>query len=545
MKRVKFAIFAIFILMVVATTLFACSEKTSTVTQTATTTTTVSSQITQTATTTQTTTVSSQTTPSGVKLGGILKIAIAGDGQKIGDPNVNKREDALMQRAAMEYLGRFDNTVTLQPYLADSWQGDPANKTFTVKLKKGIKFHDGTDFNAAAVKWNWEHCKAASSGYTKRVDSIDVVDDYTVRVNLTEWDADIATSLCYWAGPMASPTAWQTNGAEWGEKNPIGTGPFKFVEWVRNTKVTYTRFDDYWQKGKPYLDGIEFHIIVDATVSEAAFRAGDVDSSVMLPSLNANNLKKEGNYVIDECGAVGVMFHSLYTDSGTPDSIFADVNVRKALGYAIDREKIVKNVLLGYGKVTNQKALPGDWCYNPNMEGQMYDPAKAREVLTLAGHPNGIKTTLTVMSPFSSYMEAVQAQFIESGIDAELRVLAPEGWRHEFEVGWTGILHCIEPPGIENAVKFTLFTSDSAFMPCILRPPEIETLMTATRAAADFATKQKLVWEGQAKIYDEFVLQTPLWVEPALAASYQYVHDAGFMKAAIHEFTPEVCWIDK
>jgi ABC-type transport system substrate-binding protein len=344
---------------------------------------------------------------------------------------------------------------------------------------------------------------------------------------------------------MVSPTAWQTNGAEWGEKNPVGTGPFTFVEWVRNTRVVYEKYDSYWQEGKPYLDGIVYEIIPDATVSEAAFRAGDVDVTVNLPALNADNLKKEGSYIVEECGAVGVMFHSLYTDGGNPDSIFADVNVRKALGYAIDREKIVKSVLLGYGKATNQKGLPGEWGYNPDMEGQMYDPAKAKEMLTLAGHPNGIKTTLTVMAPFAKYMEAVQSMLIESDIEVELRTLAPEGWRHEFEVGWDGILHCIEPPSAENAVKFSLFTSESAFMPCLLRPPEIETLMAETRAAADFETKQELIWEAQAKVYDEYALQTPLWIEPTLSVNYPYVHNAGFMKSAIHESTPEECWRDK
>ena len=191
-----------------------------------------------------------------------------------------------MMGAAIEYLGRMDASETSQPWLVESWETGADAKSLTVKLKEGIIFHDGTDFDAEAVKWNWEHYMEASSTYTASIESIDVIDKYTVRANLSRPDVGIVDKLTYNAGAMVSPSAWEANGAEWAEMNPVGTGPFEFVSWNPETSMVFKKFDGYWQEGKPYLDGVEFYVITDEMTRMFSFQGGEVDVATSVPFRN-------------------------------------------------------------------------------------------------------------------------------------------------------------------------------------------------------------------------------------------------------------------
>ena len=191
------------------------------------------------------------TSPTGSQYGGILKIGMDSDARSLGDPLDTWYQTHVMGRPALEVLGRYDEQGIMTPWLAESWDEDASAMTFTIKLRKGVKFHDGTDFNAEAVKWNWQRFIDSKDEAVAAVKSIDIVDTYTIRANLSTWDNYITYNLCNYAGIMVSPTAWETNGSDWGEKNPVGTGPFQFVSWERDQSVKYKKFDGYWQKGKP------------------------------------------------------------------------------------------------------------------------------------------------------------------------------------------------------------------------------------------------------------------------------------------------------
>ncbi len=148
------------------------------------------------------------------RYGGILRIGTAVDSNVLGyPPGMLTTQDFVTSKTCIEALGRYDDKGLMLPWLAESWKTDAKAKTIILKLKKGIKFHDGTDFNAAAVKWNIEKFIGAKRAELPGVTSIDIVDNYTLKITLAEWDNTAIIGMGYFAGPQISPTAWQKAGA--------------------------------------------------------------------------------------------------------------------------------------------------------------------------------------------------------------------------------------------------------------------------------------------------------------------------------------------
>ena len=173
----------------------------------------------------------------------------------------------------MESLVFRTTAARFHPVLATSWTVAPDGKSITFALRKGVKFHDGTDFNADAAKWNMDRFMAAQPGTVPQWASIDKVDDYTVKLNLNTFQNTILNALEGTPGMMVSPTAAQKNGADWMKTNEAGTGPFTLKSFSRDVSVQFTRFDGYWGS-KAYLDGVNFDIIADANTARMAFESG-------------------------------------------------------------------------------------------------------------------------------------------------------------------------------------------------------------------------------------------------------------------------------
>lgn len=238
------------------------------------------------------------TTKPTPKYGGILKRCLDVDAQGL-DPMAQPFTYVAVRMAqtAIETLVRLDERgLPVVPWLATDWKvsGDLRSITFT--LRKGVKFHDGTDFNAEAVKWNLERYRTSSNLELKAVASIDVLNDSTLRLNLSKWNSSLLSSLSCKAGMMISPTAYKTHGEEWVRMHPVGTGPFKFVSWQRDVKQVYQKFDSYWQKGKPYLDGIEWSINTDPVSKVFAFKQEEVDELLNVEPKDVKDLKANGKY---------------------------------------------------------------------------------------------------------------------------------------------------------------------------------------------------------------------------------------------------------
>ncbi len=226
--------------------------------------------------------------------GGVLKIIdIAEGAQPLGAPWEVMGIDVKILKPVVECLLNEDIKGNYHPGLATAWKIDTARNTITLTLRKGVKFHDNTDFNAKAAKWCIDQDIKANA--VKGFLSADVVDDYTIRVNVDKYQNNFLNYLSSsYGGGMVSPTAYEKKGKEWARSNPVGTGPFKFVSLDRNSKLTFAKWEGYWQKGKPYLDGIEFLFIRDPMTQQAAMRASGAEKVHVLCVTSGEHGHDEG-----------------------------------------------------------------------------------------------------------------------------------------------------------------------------------------------------------------------------------------------------------
>ncbi len=382
--------------------------------------------------------ISSSGAASQPQRGGVMKIIDVSEGaQPIGAPWEVRGIDVKIIRPAIESLLREDIKGNYSPGLATSWKIDTAKNTITLSLRKGIKFHDGTDFNAKAAKFCLDESIKAKVvvGFL----SVDVVDDYTVRINVTKYQNNFLNFLSsgYGSG-MVSPAAYEKKGKEWAMWNPVGTGPFKFVSYERGSKLTYMRWEGYWEKGKPYLDGVEFLFIRDPMTQQAAMRASGAEKVHVLcvtSGEQAAMMKAQGLGVLTM--PIGPV--SLIPDSNNPDSPLSKKKVREAVSYAINREAIAKARGFGFWSASNQIPHPGQLGYVKDVPLGPYDPKKAKQLLAEAGYPNGFKIKIIVMPALvdRDAMVAVQRFLGEVGIEVELEFPDGGGYAaYRFKNGW-------------------------------------------------------------------------------------------------------------
>ena len=481
------------------------------------------------------------------KYGGILKISDLQDAISMGYPAKIVRADANRQGgAAIETLLRYDTQGKLIPWLATSYKENAKDKNIVLTLRKGVKFHDGTDFNAEAVKWNLEQFVAAKSATVKNFASIDVVDPYTIRINLAEWDSTTVSNLAGTVGMMISPTACKKNGVDWSATHPIGTGPFEFASWERDTRTSFKKFSGYWQKGKPYLDGVEFIPIADSLTREMALQKGETHVAFVLDAPSLKKLENQGylNYRLPLTGA-----STLVPDSANPNSPWSKLKVRQAAQYAINTEEIAKTVFANEAQPGKQWVYKGHWGYNPAVVGYPYNPIKAKQLLKEAGYPNGFKTKLTYNKGLNDLAFASVQNYLKAvGIDAELNPIQSGGW-NQLSVGgtWDGLLYggatgepdvlalmAVRMSGLANWYKSTNF------------PPDFVNAVKSAIAAPDFKTKQKRVWDAQKLMVDKDCLTIMLWCQYLASTEQPYVRNSGFYRTAHNgNWTPEEAWLAK
>jgi len=485
--------------------------------------------------------------------GGILKISRAQESRGLGNPSQVKTGELFIAYPCVEGLLKLDNNGTAIPNLALSYDLDTAAKTLTMKLKKGVKFHDGTDFNAEAVKFNIQTI-GPESGIRGRVyefmTSIDVIDDYTVRFNLKRWSLSIIDSLAVGDGLMISPAAYKKWGKEKVNEHPVGTGPFKFVKWDRDVMIKYAKFDDYYEQGKPYLDGIEIYVIKDPMTQNAAFLSGEHHIMLGVSAQNAKQLENNKKFRITTSPG------NIYMISGDgihPDSPWSNLKVRQAMFYAIDRQAIADAFGYGYWTVSpkSQFALPGTIFDNPNVKGYEYNPAKAKKLLAEAGYPNGFDTNLLGHNQpqfIVDYLTAIQGQLQAVGIRAKLDLMDPA---REFQIqvggGWhNGILNCYTSYRHPAIAYFAKYKRGGVFHKDTARPADFQDLVEAAMQAPDEETLTKDTLEIQKMLVDKYAITDQLFHIPTIAAKVKYVHDDYLAEDLSHAYwKPEDAWLSK
>jgi peptide/nickel transport system substrate-binding protein len=356
---------------------------------------------------------------------------------------------------------------------------------------------------------------------------------------------------------MISPTAWQNapdattdqERDDWAGNNPVGTGPFKFVDWQKSTKQVYTKFENYWQDGKPYLDGIELDFIADPMTASAAFQAEEVDILWNPPIPIAKQLEGSGYNIVKLQTGLGSHINGLVPNSTNPDSPFTDIKLRQALSYAIDREAICNGVFSGYAVPMQQWAMPDSVWYCPDVKGYAYDPEKAKQLVIDAGYPDGIEAKiLTLNFPDMVGMStAVQDMLSKVGINAELDVAdigrflqettAPKQWESLVVTGFA----VVTDPCPQMAGPLLRGPYLSAGME---QPDEIKELLAKAVTVSD-EEKHKLIQQVQKLTFDEYCLFAPIEVAYGLAAKQEYVKNDNMCTVMTTQWTPEDAMIDK
>jgi peptide/nickel transport system substrate-binding protein len=482
--------------------------------------------------------------------GGALKIIAGGPAENLGYPALPApRYNPLIPYPCVEVLFRPDEKGVPSPWLASGYQWNADGTTLTITLNKGIKFHDGTDFNAAAVKYDLDlFLPPSPRPELANVKSIDIVDDYTVRLNLKAYDSLLMSHLCSVPGSMISPTAVKTYGDQWCMYHPVGTGPFKFVSFTRDVNVKYERFDGYW-KGKPYLDSIEFMLITDTVTARAAFLAGEANVITGLGLADTIELKNSGKYNLVSCQQSCM---ALAGDSANSDSPFNDVRVRQAVSYAIDTKAIAGSIGRGIWKTTNQIANAGDWGYSPDVAGYPYNPQKARELLKAAGYPNGFKAELiyTTGNPDQqSAWLAIQQNLKDVGIEITLNAGTSSKTSQYVAQGWKNALLTLSAMvevGYPTIRAYTLnFVKSSNEYKSILRPDDVDNTYQAAVKETNLAAQQKLVWDMQKLAFDVNCLVTPIYINFINGATYPNVHGIRLFDPWWVHWRPENTWLSK
>ena len=423
-----------------------------------------------------------ETTPPATEK--VLIFACSGDADKLDPADVTDGESTARTDSIFEGLVEYKSgSAEIQPCLATSWVTSADGKNITFTLRQGVKFHDGTDFNADAVVFSFERQYNTSHPYNQYgewaywgymfsdIEKVEKIDNYTVKIVLSRPNAAIMTSLAMFTVSIISPT----NATIWGAdafKHPCGTGPFKFVEWVKDDHITVEANKDYW-RGAPKLDKVIYRVITDPSARLLAIQAGEIqgmeypdpaslasieaDSNLKLltdPGMNVGYVAMNNGYRYNDTNHNG-MHDQDEPWVKTPGYFapFTNRSVRQAVNYAINKTSIVENLYKGTAIVAKNGMPPFMLGWNDAIVDYPYDPDMARQLLTEAGYPNGFNTTLWVMpvsrpymfdpgkigEAIQSYLEDVNIHVTIYQIDWSTYLARTQAGEHPMcLLGWTG-----------------------------------------------------------------------------------------------------------
>jgi ABC-type transport system substrate-binding protein len=441
-------------------------------------------------------------------------------------------------------LLHFDATGKPQPWLATSWKYSGDLKSLTLALRKDVKFQDGADFNAAAVKTNLDLCKATKRIELASVSSVDVIDSYTVKLNLSKIDAFLLPNLAEFVGVMISPAAL-AKGEDWCRTNPVGTGPFKQVEYKSGVSVNYVKWEGYWQKGKPYLDAVQIVNIPNDMTAAAAFRKGEVNLMTSQDLTIINDLKDVSKSVFYS------MYMCLVFDTAHKDSPFSDIKVRQAIAYALDGNTLANSLGPGYYKALNQFVSKSSVLYNPNVAGYPYNVQKAKEVLAASSYPNGFKSTLIFgeVSNARTICTAIQSMLSKIGIEMTLKPMTPaattqlriDGWQNG--ASYESIATALEKEA--GRVLQTSIAKDTGAYPHVARSAEYDALLAKIVAEPDFDKRIALNQQLVKQMIDNDCMVVNIFQPGKSFLKSLKLNDDNYGDIWYHQWMPQDAWVSQ
>lgn len=384
------------------------------------------------------------------KSGGILKYGLDSELRTLDPVNSTQLVERTVMYQMYDSLVTIDEKLNIKPGLAQSWNISPDGLAVTFNLRKDVKFHDGTDFNADAVKFNLERYVKTPGSFRKAeiasLDSVEVKDPSTAVAHLKKPDATLLSQLVDRAGMMLSPQAVQKGGADF-TRNPqnAGTGPFVFVEWKRDDHLTLKKNPTYWKKGQPYLDQVIYRPITNGDARATALKTGDIDMVRTIDGKDAASIQSDSNLVFKEIP--GLAYGGFWVNHASGP--FTDKAKAQAVALAVDRQQIIKNIYFNIRSVSHGPIPPTSWAFDPGEK--IYDKPDLARARTLAtGFSFKMKVSNTPLDV--QYGTLVKDQLARAGITVELVVrefgqLLTEMEAGDFEAGAVGWSGRIDPDG--------------------------------------------------------------------------------------------------
>ncbi len=351
-----------------------------------------------------------------------LVVGLADDAESLDPFFVNQAAGWSVVHALFDHLIERDWEGNIVPGLAESWEVVDET-TLQFNLRRGVSFHNGEPFDAESVRFSVERMlteeEAPNRSKFTAIDSVEVVDEYTVRLLLNRPDGTLFDSLTSRLA-MLPPQYFVQVGAEGFAQAPVGTGPFTFVEWMPDDHITLAANPNYWEgsyKGVAQVDTVVLRPIPEGATRVAELLTGGVDLVQDVPVDQIDALEAAGITVIaDEAYQLQYVFF-VADDESLPTY---DVRVRRALNYAVDVEAIVENVAGGIGSRIASPIGPGYLGYDPTVEPYPYDPEMARQLLAEAGYADGFETTLDVTDR-TDVVEAVAGYLADVGVEVTIQ----------------------------------------------------------------------------------------------------------------------------
>lgn len=485
------------------------------------------------------------------KYGGTLRLATHITASTPGyTPEITNNAGLLYLTTAYESLIYYDEAGNIIPKLAVAWETDAEEPSITWTLRENVTFADGEPFNAEAVKRNIEEYQSSQRNEVANIKSCEVIDDTHIKMELNSWDSSTLEGVGFFVYYM-SPKALED--VESLRNSSCGTGPFQIAKFESGVKTEYVKNENYWQEGKPYLDGVAINVVNEPTTRSSAFAAGEYDMVRMNNLTVANDLINTGKYVVNKnTSGQGLITTGLIPNSAKEDSPFADYKVRQAMCYAIDTETIC--TALGYGLIdtTDQWASREAITYNKDITGFGYDPEKAKVLLTEAGYPDGFDTVLTTDSGNADMFTAAANMLAEVGIRCEINLVDESAQNNLYSTGtWEGIMGHFASVGPDLGLYMGrhLDVNGAFYAKGIQHPQESLDLLEAIRTAPTQEEKVKLEWEMQKMMYDDetglALFGKPLFIQNEPNIKYDYVIGDAMGVCNSNTWNIENCWLNK
>ncbi|RWP14756.1 ABC transporter substrate-binding protein [Mesorhizobium sp.] len=406
--------------------------------------------------------------------------------------------DEVLYANVFEGLTRIGADGEVLPALAESWTVSDDGKVYTFKLHSGVKFHDGTDFNADDVKFSLDRARAdnsvnAQKGLFAAIDTVEMVDPATVRITLKNPQSSFLYNMGWGDAVIVAPETADTN-----KETPVGTGPFKFQTWAKGSSITLIKSDAYW--GAPVsLDKAEFRIVTDAAAAVPALLSGDVQAFPFFDPDSVAQIQGDPRFKV----VIGATEGETILSMNNKKPPFDRLQVRQAISFALDRKAIIDGASAGLGVPIGSHMSPANKVYVDLTGLYPHNVEKARELLKEAGLENGFKATLKLPPPPYARLggEIIASQLRDVGIDLQI---VPVEWAQWLDQVFTKkdydltIVSHTEPNDIDiYSRKDYYFNYDN---------PTFDKIIADLNLTSDEAKRMTLLGEAQKILADDAVV---------------------------------------